>query len=143
MGWYEKFYSMVGKNKTMKKITFNNYKIRIYTDPMEFANMPEKPFGEIPEGAIFFGIDDGSKSTGFTTLEDKNIRFFVAKDCEFEDLLSTVGHELGHLVEGGFKKNPPDKTRYFNRHEQKAEHYENFVLDSYKLTNRIFCETKK
>lgn len=122
----------------MKKITYKGIKIKIYTNAMEFATMPEKPFGEIPEGATFSRISNNCKSTGFTTLQDKTIRIFVDKGCEFKDLLSTVSHELGHLVEGGFKKNPPDKVRYAKRHERKAEHYELFALDALNVTGFIF-----
>jgi len=119
----------------MKEIKFQDKTIRIYSDPMEFVNMEKKPLGDIPEGAEFIGLDDGSKSSGFVGLDDKIIRLYVGLGCEFIDLFSTVSHELGHLIEGGFKKNPPHK--YFNKHEAKAEHYENFALDCYMLTNLI------
>ena len=126
----------------MIKFIFNKIKVKVYTDPMEFANMPEKPFGEIPNGAKFVGIEGDFKSSGFTCLSDKVVRIYVDKKCPFEELLSTVSHELGHLIEGGFKKNPPDKNRYFNKHEEKAEHYENFTLNAYKLTCLIFKKIK-
>lgn len=125
-------------------ITFNfkNIKINIYTDPMEFANCDEKPFGEIPDDYTFAGVQGGN-STGFASIDLNMISIYVGPNCEFKDLLSTTSHELGHLIEGGFKKNPPQKDRYFNKHEEKANHYENFVLDSYDLTNLIFSKITK
>lgn len=121
----------------MQLITYNDIIIELYTDPIEFFNIKEKPLGEIPENWVFAGIVDG-KSSGFCILEDKTIFILIEKNCPFEDLLATVSHELGHLVEGGFKKNPPNTQRYFKRHEEKAEHYENFVIDSFNITNKIF-----
>jgi len=133
----------------MKKLLFKNIVVEVYQDPMEFANMDEKPFGDIPDEYQFAGIvnmDNGEvgefKSTGFTTLDDKTIRIYCAPDCEFDDLLSTVSHEMGHLIEGGFKKNPPNSNRYTSRHEQKAEHYEHFVMDCYNLTKQILKENE-
>jgi hypothetical protein len=130
----------------MKKIAFKGIKVKVFFDPMEYANMPEKPFGDIPKGAIFSGISDGKKqsySTGFTTIDDRIIRIVVLKDCPFLDLFSTVSHELGHLIEGGFRKNPPNKNRYFNRHEKKANHYEQFCVKAYTLTSKIFALKEK
>lgn len=59
-------------------------------------------------------------------------------DKFFKDVEEFTFVELGHLVEGGFKKNPPNTQRYFKRHEEKAEHYANFVIDSFNITNKIF-----
>lgn len=128
----------------MKTIEYHNIIIRIYTDPMEYALMDEKPFGEIPEGATFAGVvdlDDETKKTdtaGFVSLEDKTIRIYVDPKVNFDDLLETVSHEMGHLVEGGFKKNPPPTFFYAKKHEEKAKHYEKFVMDCYFLTRKIF-----
>jgi hypothetical protein len=122
-------------SRPYKKIVFNGQEIRIYRDAHAFANTREKPFGTIPKDAEL--ELHNCSSTGYTMLEDRIIRVFVEKGCSFEDLLGTVSHEMGHLVEGGFKKNPPNKIRYFKRHEVKAEHYENFALNAYKLTNHI------
>lgn len=128
----------------MERFKFKGITIDVYRDPMEFAKMEEKPFGDIPEEYQFAGIVDietgdigVSKSTGFTILDDRTIHFYIDPECTFEDLLETVAHELGHLVEGGFKKNPPQKRRYHRRHEEKAEHYECFVMDSFNLTKLI------
>lgn len=99
----------------MTEFQFKSYTVRLYVDAAE---------PEIAEGF----------STGFAMLEDKIIRLYVGPNPDFEDVLSTVSHELGHLIEGGFRKNPPDKRRWFNRHEAKAEHYEDFALDAYRLT---------
>ncbi len=121
----------------MKKIQFKNKIIKIYTDPIKYCNCKDKPMGEIPKGAIFAGLNEGD-STGFCNLNTNTITLYVGHNCTFIDLLSTISHELGHLIEGGFKNNPPQKNKYFDLHEQKAEHYENFVLDSFNLTSNIF-----
>lgn len=120
----------------MQEFEFEGRVVRLYTDAREFVDAPEKPFGDIP--AEWEPDASECQSTGFTTLDDKIIRVFVSPDCPFDDLLSTCAHELGHLVEGGFRKNPPDKPRWFNRHEAKAEHYENFVLSAYRMAVSIW-----
>jgi hypothetical protein len=132
----------------MKIIKYKNITIKLYQDPMEFANSDEKPFGNIIEGATFGGVVDiitgkKCKSTGFTTLDNKTIFLYVDPTCDFKDCLSTVSHEMGHIIEGGFKKNPPNSTRYNKRHEQKAEHYENFTMSCYNLTKRIITKNIK
>jgi hypothetical protein len=126
----------------MKKINFKGIEVRLFLEANQFAQLPEKPFGELPEGALFGGVvdDSGNRfcSTGFTVISQKRIYLFVDNDIfDFRDLLSTVSHELGHLIEGGFKKNPPQKRRYDSRHEAKADHYENFALDAYDLSKMI------
>lgn len=122
----------------MRTLMFNDIKVVLYDSKKQFI----KHFYDLPRGAV---LDESQvpESTGFANLQDKEIYIFKNKGCSFEDLLETVSHELGHLIEGGFKKNPPDKQRYSKRHEEKAEHYENFVINSYKLTKLLFELQKK
>ena len=121
----------------MIKINFKKYKIRVYTDPMSFSKAPEKPWGLIPSDAIFeeFTIDH---MTGYAIADSMIIRLLVHPGCNFRDVLALVSHETGHKIEGGFKKNPPDAERYRQRHEDKAEHYENFALDAYDISVLVF-----
>ena len=130
----------------MKKIVSNRVKVLIYTDPIEYSCRPEQPLGELPEGAIYAGIIDEhcqtKKSTGFAMINANTIVIFSEVDCDFEDLFSNVSHELGHLIEGGFKNNPPQKPRYDKKHEEKAMHYESFALHAYRLTTKIISHLK-
>lgn len=106
-------------------------KFIVYNNPIEFTS----DFFIIPEDAVL--NDYIPTSSGFACIPDNEIAIFKRDDCSFDDLLSTIAHELGHLIEGGFKKNPPDKDRYWKRHEQKAEHYENFTMKAYRITKII------
>lgn len=117
----------------MKIKKIEGIKISLYTDAEEYV----KDFFEIPDGA-FLDTTNLPKSAGFACVEDNEIWIYKGSDCSFEELLSTVAHELGHLVEGGFKKNPPNKVRYNAKHELKAIHYENFVLKSYRIASILF-----
>lgn len=61
-------------------ITFNfkNIKINIYTDPIEFINCDEKPFGEIPDDYTFAGVQGGD-STGFASIDLNMISIYVGR----------------------------------------------------------------
>jgi Zn-dependent peptidase ImmA (M78 family) len=112
-----------------------NTKVTLYTDAEEYA----KDFFDIPEGAIL-DTNNLTESAGFSSIDDDEIWIFKGKNCSFEELLSTVAHELGHLIEGGYKKNPPQIKRYDSRHELKAIHYENFVIKSHRIATVLFNE---
>lgn len=109
--------------------------VNFYTNAQEYAN----DFFDMPDGAE---IDDLylPESAGFASIDDKEIWIYKRHDCTFEDLLSTVAHELGHLVEGGFKKNPPQTNRYDKKHELKAIHYENFTVKAYRIATELLKE---
>lgn len=117
----------------MKQIQFKDISVKVYTNAVEYTN----DWFEMPKGAI---LDENSvpKSAGMADIEGKEIAIFTTKLCSFDDLLSTVAHELGHLVKNGFTKNPPQKPRYNKRHELKADHYESFAIDSYRLSHQIY-----
>jgi hypothetical protein len=126
-----------------KALKYNGIKISVWTDAKKFFNMKGKPFGDMPKDTDYDSmVIEGGFSSGFCTLKDKHIRFLVQANCPFDDLLSIVSYEMGHLIEGGYSKNPPEKSRYFNKHELKAEHYEKFVMDCYKLTLKIYTALK-
>lgn len=117
-----------------------NTKVNICTDIMEWG----REFYGIPED---YKIEDLQNATelqsecmGFSSIDDNELWIYKSKNCSFEELLSTVAHELGHLVEGGYKKNPPQTKRYDSRHELKAIHYENFVVKSHRIAAALFNE---
>ena len=119
----------------MRSFTYNELTICVYTDPYEWLD----EFYEIPEGVEYeVKINDLPDSAGFAQIDDKHIFIFKKKDCDFEDMIATVSHEYGHIIEGGFTHNPPQEDEYDELHEQKAEFYEKFVSDCFKLTNYIF-----
>ncbi len=116
----------------MVEFKFKNIRVGLYTNPEAFA----RKFYCVPETAIL-DMESLPDSAGFSEIEEKLIWIYVGKTCSFEELLSTVAHELGHLITGGFIENPPFEEEYDELHEVKAEHYEDFVLDSYKLAKII------
>jgi hypothetical protein len=117
----------------MKRFELEGINVKFYTDPLEFC----KDYYEIPENAEL-DRNNLPESAGFACIVDNEIAIQIRNDCSFFELFSTVSHEVGHLIEGGFKKNPPDKNRYFKKHEQKAEHYEQFAIKSYRIAEFLF-----
>jgi len=122
---------MLRKNVIGRK--YGSIKIFLYKKPLDYV----KKVLDIPKDAV---LDESRlpESSGCACNSMNTIYLFKRDDCSFEDFLSTVSHELGHLVEGGFKKNPPEKERYNKKHEEKAEHYENFVMQSYYIAKELF-----
>lgn len=113
----------------------DNIKINIITNINEWG----KEFYDIPEDAILENTEDLEKECmGFSSIDDNEIWIYKSKNSSFEELLSVVSHELGHLITNGYKKNPPQTKRYNSKHELKAIHYENFVMKSYKITTILF-----
>lgn len=134
-GWYMNSYL---KEIEMKKLKYKQIVVELYTDEQEYVN----DFFAPPEGAIL-DIESLPESAGFANIETNTISIFKNKVCSFDDLLSTVAHELGHLITGGFKDNPPQKEKYDYLHEKKAEHYEQFTVDSYQIAKMVYAETFK
>jgi Zn-dependent peptidase ImmA (M78 family) len=112
-----------------------NTKVTYYTDAAEYA----KNFFDVPEGFIL-DIDKFPESAGFSSIDDNEIWIFKGQNCSFEELLSTIAHELGHIVKGGYKKNPSQNILFRKIHELKATHYENFVVKSYRIASILFNE---
>jgi hypothetical protein len=100
--------------------------------------MPEQPMGYVPKDAVLVEDFVIEHMTGFVTAEDSTVRLLIHPRCEFVDVLRLVAHETGHKIEGGFKKNPPHKNRYKKLHEDKADHYENFTVDAYEISVKVF-----
>jgi hypothetical protein len=125
----------------MIKFEFNgDIVIELYTDSKEWTN---EFYPDISKDCII----EAPMSTGFANIRDKVIYIFKRDDCTFEDLLETVSHELGHIVTGGFKYNPPSISWLYwltdNIHEKKALHYEKFTLTAYSITKELFKYIKE
>lgn len=125
----------------MYSLTHNGIKLRLYTDWVEFFSLHNCPFDSEHYLSCKQELrnEKGQQcfSTGFAGLDDKIIRVLALPNCPFLCLFETISHELGHLIEGGFKKNPPIyDPKYNNKHEEKAEHYEKFAMNCYALTNK-------
>ena len=50
----------------------------------------------------------------------------VKRYASKEDYSKVIAHEVGHLIEGGFKKNPAPRMK--NLHEVKANHYMDYFM---------------
>ena len=116
----------------MEKFKFKGIQIHVYYDLLEFG----LKYLEVPKGCEP-DYESSDKTGGVTIILDNFIAFYVHPKHDFDDLLATVSHELGHLITNGYTENPPDEDKYFDEHEKKAEHYENFVIDAYNLTKKI------
>ena len=116
----------------MEKIKIDGINVKIYNNAKEFCY----DYFDIPKGAIL-DVNNLPKSAGFACIPDNEIAININNGCEFSEILGTVAHEIGHIIEGGFVKNPPDEDRYEDIHEKKAEHYENFTLTAYKIAKYI------
>lgn len=125
----------------MEKKKIKGYTINICTDIVEWA----KEFYDMPDGAILANEDEvSSECMGFSQLDDKLVWIFVPKEYDLKDLKETIAHEIGHIIEGGFKHNPAPRMR--NLHEKKANHYMNFYLltdEIIELTITSLSEIKK
>jgi Zn-dependent peptidase ImmA (M78 family) len=121
----------------MLKLEIEGQVVHFYTDVLEYVHT----FFVIPDNVVV-DTNDIPESAGFASIDDNEIYIFASNNCSFSDLLSTVAHELGHLVEGGFKKNPPQKQRHYKTHEKKACHYEDFVVKSFRITNELMKHIK-
>ena len=113
-------------------------KVSLYTDPDNFAN----DFFDIPDGAI---LDKTALPTtaGFACVDDNEIWIYKSKESTFIDLLLTVSHELGHLVEYGYDMNILKEEGYEYANEIKANHYESFVDKAYKITTELYSISEK
>lgn len=116
----------------MKSFCHEGIKVEIFESAKEWG----ETFYNLPDNAV---LDEkelkelNGEINGFACLEDNTISLYVPM-IDDDELEETIAHEIGHLVEGGFKKNPPDKSRYNKRHELKANHYQ----DYYKLVKKIY-----
>lgn len=122
----------------MDKFKYKEITVEVYTDVSEFAEKLYAP----PEGAIL-DTESLPNDAGFSCITTNTIAIWKTKIASFDELLSTVSHEIGHLITGGFETNPPLDEKYDDLHEEKAEHYETFALDSYNIAKIIYADTFK
>ena len=109
-----------------------DYTINICTDIFEWA----KEFYGMPDDAELVNEDEvNNKCMGFAQLNEKLVWVFVPKEYDLKDLKETIAHEIGHIINGGFKNNPAPRMR--NLHEKKADHYMNFYLLVDKIVSDI------
>ena len=116
----------------MKQLTYNQLTIEVYTDPDEwitefFENSDECNMSR----EELLNID------GFADIEGNIIYLFKRVDYTFVDILATIAHEYGHIIKNSPSDDIPLEPEYNELHEEKAEFYEEFVLDCYKLTELI------
>lgn len=86
-------------------------------------------------------VDSLPESAGFADIDGNEIAIYKNEICSFDDLLSSVAHEMGHLITGGYVDNPPGAEVYDELHEAKAEHYETFTVDAYQVAKMIYADT--
>ncbi len=109
----------------MKTIKEQDYTINICTDIIEWA----KEFYDMPDGAELVNEKEvSSECMGFAQLDEKLVWVFVPKEYCLNDLKETIAHEIGHIVEMEYPKNPEQIEANDERHEMKADHYMNFYL---------------
>jgi len=109
----------------MKSFSVQNYKVNVCYDIDEWG----KEFYGMPEGAEIDNRSElESECMGFAQPEDDEIWIFIPSVFDNADLLTTVAHEVGHVMEWKDSDYDDDK-----REECRAIHYEGFYL----LVNRI------
>ena len=104
-------------------------KIIGYLTPKDFANSEYKPFGEIPDEYWngYAGITDG-KMVAFVTKKPNELHFYKEHDCSFDEMIETIGHELGHFQ--------PKISINLNE-EDKADRYSLFAKQVYEVCRLI------
>lgn len=116
----------------MKQLTYKQLTIEVYTDPDEWIDeFFEKSDEYDTDREALLNID------GFADIENNIIYLFKRVDYTFIDILEIVAHEYGHIIKDSPSDDIPLDNEYNELHEQKAEFYEEFVLDCYKLTELI------
>ena len=109
-----------------------DYEVNICQDIYEWG----KEFYGVPDNATLENIEElTSTSMGFSMLDEKIIWIFIPQGNKKECYSSTIAHEVGHIIEGGFKKNPAPRMNKL--HEVKAEHYENYFNLVTEIINTI------
>lgn len=123
------------QNSTTPAITYSEcyaplfLKIIGYSTPKDFANSEYKPFGEIPDEywKDYAGITEG-KMVAFVTKDPNELHFYKEHDCSFDEMIETIGHELGHFQ--------PKVSINFNE-ENKADRYSLFAKQVYEVCRLI------
>jgi len=123
------------QNSTNPAITYSEcyaplfLKIIGYSTPKDFANSEYKPFGEIPDEywKDYAGITEG-KMVAFVTKKPNELHFYKEHDCSFDEMIETIGHELGHFQ--------PKISINLNE-ENKADRYSLFAKQVYEVCRLI------
>lgn len=118
-------------NNTIPAIIYSEYyaplflKIIGYSTPKHFANSEYKPFGDIPDEywKDYTGITDG-KMVAFVTKKPNELHFYKEYDCSFDEMIETIGHELGHFQH---------KVSINFNEEDKADRYILFAKQVYEV----------
>ena len=118
----------------MDQFKIKDYTVNICQDIYEWG----REFYGIPDNAELENIQElTSTSMGFSMLEEKELWVYIPEGNKKECYRSTIAHELGHIIEGGFKKNPA--PRMSKLHEKKAEHYEQYFNLVMEVINYVEC----
>jgi hypothetical protein len=118
----------------MYQFKIKDYTVNICQDIYEWG----REFYGIPDNAELDNIEElTSTSMGFSMLEEKEVWVYIPKGNMKECYRSTIAHEVGHIIEGGFKKNPA--PRMMKLHEKKAEHYEQYFNLVMEIINHVEC----
>lgn len=116
----------------MYRFKVKDYVINICQDIYEWG----REFYDIHENLEIANLDElTSKSMGFANIEDKEIWVYIPDNNPKEDYRLTIAHEIGHIIEGGFKRNPA--PRMAKLHEKKAEHYEEYFKTVMEIINHV------
>ena len=104
-------------------------KIIGYSTPKDFANSEYKPFGDIPDEywKDYAGITEG-KMVAFVTKNPNELHFYKEHDCSFDEIIETIGHELGHFQ---------PKISISLNEENKADRYSLFAKQVYEVCRLI------
>lgn len=122
----------------MNQFKVKEYTINVCQDIYEWG----REFYGVPENVELDNIEElTSTSMGFAMLEEKIIWVFIPKGNKKECYRSTIAHEVGHIIEGGFKKNPAPRMNKL--HELKAEHYENYYNLVSDIINQVEIKINK
>ena len=114
-----------------------NIEISIYNSPKAFATCEYLPFGIIPDEywEKFAGITDGGKCVTFVVKHPRELHIYLQEDCSFEELIETIGHEIGHFQ---------PKFMWNLDEEKKADRWSIFAKDVYNISEIIYKhKTKK
>ena len=122
------------KKNMIETFKLDDIQITVCSDIMEYIKLDIKPLGEIPENSIPDSNND--LTHGICDVKNREIYFYINDGAEYDEILEVVSHELGHIVEGGFKNNPDGND--FEANKEKANHYQDFVMTSHKITEILY-----
>jgi hypothetical protein len=133
------------KNNTPHEFKHKGHSIIIYTDRKAYYhNYPKSAlaFSKRKENIIQEYLrkrftKNFADAYAFLDKDVNEIVLLFHYRADLKLILSYVSHELGHLIIGGYKTNPPYHKKFFHKHEAKADHYEQFVLLAWEISLKI------